>query len=79
MSHLSGGLLEASPGLDLLENCRVYTGYIPGKVVFIAWSQLHFIGRALTDSYYDTGYFGLLKLFKPKSISPSINRLSCNQ
>ena len=34
--HLFGALLEASPGLDLLENDQVYPGYIPGKLVCIA-------------------------------------------
>ena len=29
----SVALLEASPGVDLLEYCRAYPGYIPGKVV----------------------------------------------
>ena len=34
--------LEASPGLDLLENCRVYPGYTPGKVVDIALAPVAF-------------------------------------
>ena len=34
--------LEASPVLDLLENCRVYPDYIPGKVVCIALAPVAF-------------------------------------